>query len=165
MEAGVSPSESLVTGSGQVTLVAPVGYGFKNLKSFSGTWEQNATVSAPKENSQRAYISFGLSASEQAIPLVAGEETLLFTFEKREKACPDVLYLIANDDPFAKIPNSVNSNPGNDLTIMDFGGRRAMYSYVGNYAPEAWNCNPGKQVKQGDFIQSGRRKRLPQNRP
>jgi hypothetical protein len=157
-EAGVSPSEYLIIGSGQVTLVSPPNMQFNNLKCFSGTWVQNSFVGTPVENPAMDYISFGLDQADPPMQFRAGEETLLFTFASREGVCPDLLYLMSNDDPFNIMPNSKNSNPGNDISILDPGNDNKIYFFSKVYAPEAWDCHPGKTVPQGPFI-SGYEKR------
>lgn len=163
-EPDLHPSKFTVIGSGQVTVVAPAGMEFANLKSFSGVWEQNAFVGSPPENPTMDYISFGLISNDPAIVLQDGEETLLFTFGKKMKDCPERLYLIENDDPFNNLPNSSNSNPGNDLSVMD-PGQGAYYRFTGNYALDAWNCEPDKIVPLGEFRQAKGRTRRLVNRP
>lgn len=158
------PSKFTVIGSGQVTLVAPAGMEFSSLQSFSGVWEQNAFVGAPSENPEKDYISFGLISNDPPIVLQDGEETLLFTFIKKGSECPESLYLIENDDPFNNMPNSMRSNPGNDLSVMD-PGQGAYYLYSGNYDLDAWNCEPGKTVPLGDYRQGKGHSRRLVNRP
>ncbi len=139
---GVSPSATTITGSAQVTIVMPLGFTWNSLTSVSGTWTQNATVANPSENLGWTYWSFGLVSDSPQIVYQSGQETLLFTF-KRTDPCPDSLYLIDNDtDPFNVLPNSANSNPGNELSVIDFGTPGApIYYYLGNYAPSAWSCH------------------------
>lgn len=156
---GVEPSDYLIIGSGQVTLVAPPGSQFGNLKSFSGTWEQNAYVAKPKENPTMDYISFGLVTADPPMFFHAGEETLLFTFANKATECPEKLYLMTNEDPFNQLPNSLNSNPGNDISVLDPGNEKTVYFFSKVYAPEAWNCHPGKEVKQGPFIHGYEKRR------
>lgn len=162
----ISPSDYLIIGSGQATVVAPTGAQFANLKSFSGIWEQNAYVNAPKENPEMDYISFGLVTADPPIPLSAGEETLLFTFANKSTTCPETLYLMENDDPFNDMPNSANSNPGNDISILDPGQNKSVYHFSQVYQPEAWNCNPGKGTAQGPFqVGISKRRQRRSNRP
>ncbi|MBI5913852.1 MAG: hypothetical protein HY842_00615 [Bacteroidetes bacterium] len=150
-EQGTEPSDYLIIGSGQVTLVAPPGSQFGNLKSFSGIWEQNAYVGTPKENPEKDYISFGLVTADPPMEFRADEETLFFTFSSKSEDCPEELYLMPNDDPFNKMPNSVNSNPGNDISVLDPGNNKAVYFFSKIYSPGAWDCHPGKTVAQGPF--------------
>lgn len=148
---GVSPTDFLIIGSGQVTMVAPPGSQFGRLKSFSGTWEQNAFVGTPKENPSKDYISFGLLTADPPMTFRAEEETLLFTFGNKSDQCIESLYLMTNEDPFNVMPNSLNSNPGNDISVLDPGNGQTIYYFSKIYSPEAWNCNPGKIVEQGPF--------------
>ncbi len=138
---GVNPSPVTITGSGQVTLVAPHGFVLNNLTSFGGLWVQNSRVNAPLENPNRDYLSFGMVTDNPQIVFQANTETLLFSFAK-SGICPDTMYLINNaTDPFAQFPNSVNSNAGNELSVIDFGVvPPIIYGYGGNYDPAAWNC-------------------------
>ncbi len=133
---GVTPGNSLITGSGQVTVVMPLNFGWNSLSSVNGIWLNNANVHGPAENPTKTYASFGWQASD--IQFQAGSETLLFTF-KRTDPCPDSIYLIENTvDPFDILPNSVNSNPGNEITVFEPG---ALYWYKSNYSPSAWSCH------------------------
>ena len=141
----VSPGSNTITGSGQVTVVMPIGFNWSGLTSISGLWSANATVIGPYENPGAQYVSIGLISGEPNHPISysAGEETLLFTFDGEE--CPEFLRLVDcgtpnQSDPYCP-PNSMNSNPGNDLSVIEFGGGIQYYNYVGNYAHEAWNCS------------------------
>ncbi len=136
----INPTTSTITGSGQVTLVAPTGFTYTGFTNVSGTWIENARVNSPPENPGRDYISFGFQTDNPQIIYQAGSETLLFKF-KRTGACPDTLYLIENGvDPFDQQPNSANSNPGNDLSVVDYGANEYYY-YSRNYALSAWSCH------------------------
>lgn len=136
----MQPSGQTITGTGQVTLVAPRGFILGQITNKGGTWVMNARVNSPSENPSRDYLSFGFLNDLPAIKIVPAEETLLFTIKKVGN-CPDSLYLIDNrTDPFNQIPNSFNSNPGNALSIFDLVSRQ-LYEYTGNYHPCSWNCN------------------------
>ncbi|HFA51350.1 MAG TPA: hypothetical protein ENJ95_20235 [Bacteroidetes bacterium] len=161
LEEGVDLNMYTIVGSGQVTLLAPVGTSFKSLQSVSGEWVQNAFISAPEENPEVDYISFGLVSNVPEIILQPGEETLLFTFAKRQDECPEFLSLIDNKtDPMAKYPNSANANPGNDLSIMDPATTK-VYNYTGNYMPKAWDCHPGKAIALNEY-RTGKERYRPQ---
>lgn len=163
-EAGLNPSAYTIIGSGQVTLVAPLEMQFNGLENYSGVWEQNAYVSAPKENPNKNYISFGLLSNDPAIQLVEGQETLLFTFKAKDEACPDELSLISNDDPFNQLPNSSNSNPGNDLSVLD-PAKNEYYAFTKNYELDAWNCHPGQEKPLGEYLQAKWYRKRMVNRP
>ncbi|MBI5917385.1 MAG: hypothetical protein HY842_18610 [Bacteroidetes bacterium] len=136
---GIDPTTNTITGSGQVTVVMPLNFTWSGLTSVSGAWTANAPVHGPVENPTKSYISFGFVGDVPQIQVQAGQETLLFTF-LRDEACPDSMYLIDNDtDPFNVLPNSMNSNPGNEITMFDAGV--GLYSYIGLYSPSAWSCH------------------------
>ncbi len=136
-----TPTANCITGSGQITVVAPVGFTYSNFINHGGTWVNNASVNSPAETPGRTYISFGFVNDNPPIVYQNDEETLLFSF-KRVGICPDTLYLISGDDPFSQVPNSVNTNAGNELTVVDFGtSPPGFYNYIQNYAPCAWNCS------------------------
>ena len=137
---GISPSTTTITGSAQVTIVVHNNFVWDNLTSYSGLWSNNATVSSPVENPDMTYYSFGLVTDVPQIIYYPDSTTLLFTF-RRASSCPDTIYLIDNqEDPFAQAPNSVNSNPGNEISVFDL-TNAGFYNYAGNYAPSAWSCH------------------------
>ncbi|MCB0522502.1 MAG: hypothetical protein H6577_10505 [Lewinellaceae bacterium] len=162
---GARISNFVIIGSGQATIVAPKGTMFANVKNFSGTWEQNARVDTPKENPGKDYISFGLVTADPPMQFIAGVETLLFTFTTKTGDCPETLGLIAANDPFNKVPNSANANPGNDISVLD-PQTQIIFQFNQVYAPDAWDCHPGKVAEQGPF-HHGLMKKKPQevNRP
>lgn len=139
---GVAPTSNTLTGSAQVTIVAPLGFQVANLQKIAGNWANNANIHGPIENPSKSYVSFGLLSDQPKIIYTADTPTLLFTFDK-PAACPDTMYFIVNGvDPFDQLPNSANSNPGNELTIIDFGTIPFdFYNYANNIAPAAWNCH------------------------
>ena len=137
---GVTPGPLTITGTAQVTVVMPVGFSWTGLQSVSGTWNANAIVDAPSENSGRKYVSFGLANDFPHIDYTAGEETLLFTF-LRTDPCPDSIYIIDNNtDPFNVLPNSPNTNPGNEFSVFDPVGPQ-LFEWLGLYSPSAWSCH------------------------
>ena len=138
--ANANISTNTITGTGQVTIVAPTGFDYRDFQRLGGDWRQNARVNRPLENPEKDYISFGLNRDDPKIIYRPGEETPLFSF-KKEGACVGRLYLIDNNtDPFAQIPNSENSNPGNDLGIIDLGNNLIRFRYTRNYDPFAADC-------------------------
>lgn len=137
----VVPTGTTITGSGQITIICPTGQTFSNLVSVSGTWQQNATVISPQEAPNLDYISMGFVMDNPQIVYSNEEPTLLFTFQMNG-ATGSAPYLIDNEsDPFAQFPNSQNSNPGNELTAIDFGViPTAIYHYQGNYFENSIEC-------------------------
>lgn len=134
----ITPSANTYTGTGQVTVVMPTGLTYNNLTSVHGLWtDGQGRVNSPVENPTKDYVSFALSTDVPKIVFTPGSETLLFTF-KRTSSCAGEVFLIDNDlDPFAQLPNSINSNPGNEIFILDYGNNFAQYTYDGNYGPAA----------------------------
>ncbi|MBI5914063.1 MAG: hypothetical protein HY842_01700, partial [Bacteroidetes bacterium] len=128
----INPSTNTLTGTGQITLVVPHGFVYTNFTNVSGNWAVNARVNAPVENPNFDYISVGLNVDVPKIIYISGQETQLFKL-KRTSACNGGVTLIENNDPFAS-PNSVGSNPGNDLAVIDL-GRPGMptYFWISNY--------------------------------
>lgn len=143
----IQPSQNVILGSGQVTVVAPNGFEIANLTSYMGSWIQNARVNGPEENPEKDYISFGIRLSEAVSELGVYEEVLILTFSTIDTDCPSSLYLIDKDDPFVAVnPNSQNTNPGNDLRMVDIGNDRQIYQYLDNYDLNAWNCGDPNNV-------------------
>jgi hypothetical protein len=136
-----SPSSNTITGSGQVTLKYPVGKVFTGFASVSGNWQPGAPVVGPAEAPDKVYVSVGFQQDLPHILYQADGETLLFTF-KLTGAAPGTPSLIVNgQDPFDQLPNSMSSNPGNELTVFDFGVQPVgLYTYVGNYTNGSVNC-------------------------
>lgn len=130
----VNPSGNTITGSGQVTIVCPSSQQFTNLENKAGLWTVNATVVGPEEAPDKCYVSVGFSVDNPQIVYAADSPTLLFTFQLTGSAA-GLPYLIENGvDPFDQLPNSVSSNPGNELSVVDFGSTpMGLYSYEGNF--------------------------------
>ncbi|MFQ5446582.1 MAG: hypothetical protein ACE5FF_06580, partial [Saprospiraceae bacterium] len=146
----ISPSPMTITGTGQITIVTPSGFTYSNFTNVSGIWTPNSTVDSPVENPSNSYISIGLSL-DNGISYLPGEETLLFKF-KRTSECEGELHIINNDtDPFAQLPNSMGTNPGNDISVIDIGTPGLpSYYYTGNYG-FALSCDD----TDGDGIEDG----------
>ncbi|MCR9287753.1 MAG: hypothetical protein NXI23_10245 [Bacteroidetes bacterium] len=151
-QGSITPTTSTITGSAQVTIVAPTGFNLQDSQiiDVAGSWELNAPVVAPVENPTMDYFSIGFDTDNPQIVYESGEETLLFTIS-RTGNCPDTLYLIDNTtDPFipdnSAFPgcgpgtNSECNNPGNNIDVFDAGAGGAQYFYTGNYALSAWSC-------------------------
>ena len=141
----IDPTANTITGSAQVTAVLPIGCDIENLVQHAGHWTENASVSGPEESPTKNYISFGFLIDNPHILLQKGKETLLFSFDINgpHDAVP---YLIDNEnDPFAALPNSVTTNPGNEISILDMGTDPVgYYFYSGNYIDdEDVTCNDG----------------------
>ncbi|MEO1263962.1 MAG: hypothetical protein AAFZ15_34470 [Bacteroidota bacterium] len=130
---GITPSERTITGSGQVTIVAPAGFTYTNLENHGGSWVENARVVAPVEATDKAYISFGFVTDFPKLNLYPNEETMLFSFTTDASYDGTFNLIDNNNDPFM-VPNSYGTNPGNDLGIIDAGAQGGLqyYAYAGN---------------------------------
>ncbi len=124
----------------QVTLVVPHGtsanqFQVSNLQGkMVGNIQMNwgvSRVDAPNENKNADYISFGYNGSGSALlfNIVAGEEIELFNF-KNTGNCTGSVALITNTDAFTP-PNSANTNPGNQMTVLGFGTGNAYQTNYG----------------------------------
>jgi hypothetical protein len=159
---GITPSERTITGSGQVTIVAPVDFTYANLENHGGSWMENARVNAPAEATDKAYISFGFITDFPKVTIYPNGETLLFTFTTDEDF-NGTFSLIDNNDPFMA-PNSYGTNPGNDLGIIDTGAQGGLqyYAYNSNYesnevkAVLTSNKTKTKRNKREDSVLSAR---------
>jgi len=143
----IQPTRNILLGSGQLTVVVPTGFQFENMTSHMGSWIENARANTPIEQPEKDYVSFGIQLSEEVNQLGTNDEVLILTFSPVDGECPNSLYLIEADDPFMMAsPNSLNTNPGNDLQMIDIGNGASIYRYNGNYALDSWNCNMEENV-------------------
>lgn len=149
MRPDITPSAPNLTLTAQVTLKVPHGTGLdrfviSNLQStVAGTvWSANSRIDAPTEAPGFDYISFVVDfpgGDRTIFKWTANQEVKLFSF-KNSGACLGGLALIDNDtDPFNKLPNSVGTNPGNQITVLGIAKENA---YIGNYDPGKANCTP-----------------------
>jgi uncharacterized repeat protein (TIGR01451 family) len=129
----------------QVTLLVPHGLGANqfmpvNLQGkIAGSNQMSWGISranAPTENQLVDYLSFGFSGSGSSVlfNIAANTEIELFSFQN-SGTCLGGVSLITDTDPFLP-PNSTNSNPGNQITILGYGPSNA---YAGNYGGSV-NC-------------------------
>ncbi len=142
----VMPSGNTITGSGQVTVIFPAGMTFSNVTPLAGTWMQNALVPSPAEAPNKVYVSMGFLSDNPQIIYQPDTETLLFTFKLTGSSAGAPELIVNGVDPFDHLPNSVSSNPGNELTILDFGVQPlGLYTYEGNYDGNTVSCNGNPQ--------------------
>jgi len=134
----VSPSGNTITGSGQVTIVLPMGNDIRGIVNHAGLWNENATVSGPDEEPNKNYVSVGFISDSPQILHSTTEETLLFSFGTTGNAPGDPQLIENGADPFTVFPNSVHSNPGNEMSVLDIGvSPVGYYNYEGNYVDDA----------------------------
>ena len=134
MKPDTAPTPDLLV-SAQITLVAPHTATFQiaNLNSTvtNANWLQHSRVNAPLENTAADYLSIGYFAGGTVPKFnwVANTEKKVLTFTSPQ-GCVAGLKLMDNADPFNQLPNSVNTNPGNEITNYGWGFSNA---YTANY--------------------------------
>lgn len=132
------PSPDLVLSS-QVSLSVPHGtddsrFMIDSIKSaIPGiNWVNHSRVDAPAENPSADYLSFGLYYTGSKPPTFgwqADKEMRIFSFTS-PTGCVAGIKLLDNSDPFNQMPNSVNTNPGNEFANI---GWLEGNAYTGNY--------------------------------
>lgn len=135
-------SENTITGTGQVTVVVPTGFEYTNFQNLGGQWDGGDTrVNQPLEDTDHDYISFGIVNDNNPKAIYRpGQETPLFSFEATGDCMGLIRLIDNNEDTFAQIPNSENSNPGNEIGIIDIGNGILRFRYTQNYEPFAADC-------------------------
>jgi hypothetical protein len=90
-----------------------------------------------------SYVYIGFGNDNPQIIYAQDAPTLLLTFKLLGNVTAPP-HLIENGvDPFDQLPNSLSSNPGNEISVVDFGtSPMGIYSYAGNYASNL-DCDGG----------------------
>jgi hypothetical protein len=139
MHPGSMPAPNMSLTS-QVTLKLPHASGADSFNvanistPLSGiTWTANSRVNAPKEDTTADYLSFTMTPSNpQAFTWQSGKALEVFSFANTG-ACLGAVTLMNNtSDPFNTVPNSMDTNPGNQFTNLGWGSSDAN-NYAGNY--------------------------------
>ncbi len=138
--------------TGQITLKVPHTAGadqfaVNDLTSTVGgvTWAQDSRSNAPSEDNSVDYLSFNFQANpNSAFNWQAGQEIEVFNFTN-DKACTGQVSVMSNSDAFNTLPNSVNSNPGNQFNNMGWGPASENH-YLGNYGT-AQDCTLSSGLK------------------
>ena len=138
--------------TGQITLKVPHTAGadqfaVNDLTSTVGgvTWAQDSRSNAPSEDNSADYLSFNFQANpSSAFNWQAGQEIEVFNFTN-DKACTGQVSVMSNSDAFNTLPNSVNSNPGNQFNNMGWGPASENH-YLGNYGT-AQDCTLSSGLK------------------
>lgn len=148
MYPGSTPTRNLSL-TGQVTLKMPhaanAADSFKTtgIQSTSAAieWKQSSRVNAPTEDTESDYLSFTMNLSDpQALQWQADQELEVFSFAN-SNACLGPVVLMKDSDPFNAIPNSADTNPGNQFTNLGWGSADKN-NYAGNYGCEAVCIDP-----------------------
>lgn len=148
MRPTITPVQN-ISMTGQITLKVPHGLeggrfvttGVQTL--FSGVnWTQTSRSDAPLEDSAADYLSFSFTpGGTTAFPWVAGQELEIFNFRNaNESGCKGSVSIMDNNDPFNSIPNSRQSNPGNQFNNVGWDGLTVNH-YKGNYGSSV-SCAP-----------------------
>jgi hypothetical protein len=126
MKPNATPSPD-ISMTGQITIHVPHATGsdafvVDDPKSpiVNTIWSNDSRADAPDENPSVDYISFSLS-KPGAFAWKAGEEKEVLNFRNSGKCIGPVAFLDNDTDPFNKLPNSVNTNPGNQFTNLGWG--------------------------------------------
>lgn len=105
------------------------------------TWTIGSRTDGPTEDGTADYISWDLNigADASVYNWTAGQEVLAFRLTNAGN-CLGALALMADGDAFNTLPNSANTNPGNEIALneINFGVTNA---YIGTYGGAA-NCVP-----------------------
>ncbi|WGZ95557.1 MAG: hypothetical protein QJT81_06100 [Candidatus Thiothrix putei] len=151
MRPQATPSNNLSM-TGQITLKVPHGTGANqfavtDLKSaVSGVqWELNSRSDAPTEALGADYLSFTFSPTgSSAFGWKAGQEIEVFSFTNNSD-CSGNVSVMENTDAFNTLPNSANTNPGNQFNNVGWGAAGENH-YVGNYGSPQ-DCSNTSNVK------------------
>lgn len=125
--------------AGQITIKVPniansSDFAVSNIQSTvtGAKWQLHSRSDKPVEAPNSSYLSFGMVLSDGYAPAFGwkpGIERKVFTFQA-EGGCRSGVDLLGNTDPFNQLPNSLNTNPGNNFTNL---GWVSANSYTGNY--------------------------------
>jgi len=149
MRPDITPSAPNLTLTAQVTIKVPHGVDLERFiisdlqSAVAGTtWSASSRIDAPAEASGFDYLSFVVDfpgGSRSVFNWTANQEVKVFSF-KNSGACLGAIELLNNDtDPFNQLPNSVGTNPGNQITVLGIAKDNA---HIGNYETGKANCTP-----------------------
>lgn len=96
-------------------------------------WLEHSRADSPTEDEQFDYISFSFisgKATPTAFHWQQDKAQALFSFKNNGPCLGDV-ELIADDDAFNQLPNSIGTNPGNHFSNLGWGGLSRNH-YLGN---------------------------------
>ena len=148
MRPNVDPDGPALTLTAQVTLKVPHGtdanrFQISELASgMAGTeWAETSRIDAPEESQNADYISLTIAfptGDHQAFDWASGEEIKVFTFSNQGE-CLGNVELLSNDDAF--VPdlkqgerNSANTNPGNQIDVLNMGWGNLFAGVYGSAA-------------------------------
>lgn len=118
------------------------------VNNVEGTaWSLSSRINAPAEDATADYLSFTVefpTGNYQAIEWVAEQEIEVFSFANAND-CLGAVNVMSNEDPFAQVPNSASTNPGNQIDVLGMGDGNQFNNVVGEAAtclvPDARTLN------------------------
>ncbi len=148
MRPNINATGPALTLTAQVTLKVPHAIGadrFLVTDTTSGVvgteWTESSRIDAPVEDTTADYLSFTLNFPEGSHLLFDWQsdvEIKVFSFAN-QGTCEGSVSLLSNDDSFnsdvaAGVINSANTNPGNQIDVLNLGDGNL---YLGNYGSAA----------------------------
>ncbi|MEZ4675842.1 MAG: hypothetical protein R2932_16580 [Caldilineaceae bacterium] len=148
MRPNIAASGPALTLTAQVTLKVPHGVDANRFQltgltsTVVGTeWAETSRIDAPAEDRNADYISLTVAfptGDHQAFHWAAGEEIKVFSFAN-QGSCQGSVALLSNDDAF--VPdlalgkrNSANTNPGNQIDVLNLGEGNLFAGIYGSTA-------------------------------
>ena len=157
MRPTVTPGAPNQTLTAQVTIKAPHvagsgAFSVTNLLPYTGTlWEIDMPVRAPSEDATADYLSVQLQAATSLLNWQAGQEILVFSFQN-SGACATSVAVIANADAFNVDPNSLGTNPANQIDVYGLATTPGN-DYIGAYGNATTVCNAASLVAPKLFLE------------
>ncbi|MCB0071906.1 MAG: hypothetical protein KDE20_10630, partial [Caldilineaceae bacterium] len=137
MRPNVTPASPNQTTTSQVTIRVPHGTGadrfvpvpepnigiYFNPSILGPTWGLGSRVDAPIEDANTDYISWDLNIGANAAVYnwAANTEVTVFRFTNSGNCLNGAVEIMPDSDPFAQLPNSYSTNPGNQIGIRGIG--------------------------------------------
>ncbi len=161
MRSNLDPSGPALTLTSQVTLKVPHGVGAEQFQigdlvsAVSGTeWMATSRINAPVEDGDADYISLTVdfpTGERKAFDWAAGREIKVFSF-KNEGSCLGVVELLSNDDAFVpdlaqRRYNSVMTNPGNQINVLNMGYDNLFAGIYGDAA----SCGDNRNLEERTY--------------
>lgn len=152
MYPGSTPAPNLSL-TGQVTLKVPHAaqtidqFTINDLQSAvtNVEWTVGSVVRSPTEETNSDYISLTFNTTDnQSFPWQGDKPIEVFNFKNSGSCEVGAIQLMANDDLFNQLPNSVGTGPGNQFTNLGWGSY-SDNNYAGNYGCPIVKpavCNP-----------------------
>ncbi|MEM7131241.1 MAG: hypothetical protein AAF702_33300, partial [Chloroflexota bacterium] len=107
------------------------------------SWSVGSRADGPTEDTDADYISWDLAmgADLTLYDWQAGQEILVFQFTNLG-TCQGAVEIMLDSDPFASQPNSVGTNPGNQISARGMNGTTDN-DFIGAYDTGSADCTGG----------------------